>query len=154
PRTPSAGPFLLMTFTLPLFSILITPNCEMRITCFRLWTNLTKALHGPPLVVYTISRAVHKVSRVFAKEAAGSGRSNLASRREGESGGGYTARVSKAMWDAVKRSQRAQCPPLIEDLLAVQLSRLFGIPERSVTSSLPVRNVVPTVSVPPMGGFQ
>src|SRR5262249_62432998 len=96
-------PFLLMSFTLPLFSILITPNCEMRIMCFRFRTNLTKALHGPPLVVYTISRAVQEVSRVFAKEAAGSGRSNLASRREGESGGEYTARVSKATWDAVKR---------------------------------------------------
>jgi hypothetical protein len=45
-------------------------------------------------------------------------------------------------------------PPLIEGLLAVQLSRLFGIPERSVTSSLPARNVVPSVRVPPMGGFQ
>ena len=86
----------------------------MRDIYFRFRTNLTKALHGPPLVVYTISRAVHKVSRVFAKEAEGIGRSSL----------------------------------------AVQLSRLFGIPERSVAFSFPVRNVVPTVSVPPMGGFQ
>src|SRR5262249_60395494 len=99
PRTPSAGPFLLMTFTLPLFSILITPNCEMRIMCFRFRTNLTKALHGPPLVVYTISRAVQEEGRVFAKEAAGSGRSNLDSRREGESGGEHTAREAKGSWE-------------------------------------------------------
>jgi hypothetical protein len=129
-------------------------NCEKRDIYFRFRTNLTKALHGPPLVVYTISRAVHKVSRLFAKEAEGIGRSSLASRREGGSCGGYAARVSKARWDAAKRIRRSQCPPLIEGLLAVQLSRLFGIPERSVTSSLPVRNVVPTASVPPMGGFQ
>ena len=128
-------------------------NCEMRGIYFRFRTNLTKALHGPPLVVYTISRAVHKVSRLFAKEAEGIGRSSLASRREGGSCGGYAARVSKAKWYVAKRIQRSQCLPLIEGLLAVQLSRLFGIPERSVTSSLPVRNVVPTISVPPMGGF-
>ena len=68
----------------------------MRDIYFRFQTNLTKVLHGPPLVVYTISRAVHKVSRVFAKEAEGIGRSRLVSRREGGSCGGYAARVSKA----------------------------------------------------------
>jgi hypothetical protein len=87
-------------------------NCEMRDIYFRFRTNLTKALHGPPLVVYTISRAVHKVSRLFAKEAEGIGRSSLASRREGGSCGGYAARVSKARWDAAKRIRRSQCPRL------------------------------------------
>jgi hypothetical protein len=87
-------------------------NCKMRDIYFRFRTNLTKALHGPPLVVYTISRAVQKVSRLFAKEAEGIGRSSLASRREGGSGGGYAARVSKARWDAAKRIRRHNAPRL------------------------------------------